>query len=122
MPSRRATLECSVERRCARSWSSQKPGSLISPSSSPSRRSSRSGSKVITDPAELGPDLLELLLDGAVALGHGTILAAVVGDARRMARAAAPPALRCRARAAGSRAPFSRFRCEGQLVARGGPG
>ena len=29
MPSRRATRECSVESRCARSWSSQKPGSLI---------------------------------------------------------------------------------------------
>src|SRR5262245_47432266 len=115
MPSRRATLECSVERRCARSWSSQKPGSLISASSSPSRRSSRSGSKIITDPAELGPDLLELLLDGAVAFGHVTILAALVGDARGVARGAAATAFVPTV----ARGRFSRFRHEGQLVARG---
>src|SRR5262245_47814904 len=79
MPSRRATRECSVERRWASCWSSQKPGSLIWPSSSASRRSSRSGSKVITDPAELGPDLLELILEAAFGLGHSPIVPARTG-------------------------------------------
>jgi hypothetical protein len=39
-------------------------------SSSPSRALSESGSKVITDPGELGPDLLQALLDGLGRLGH----------------------------------------------------
>src|SRR6266566_2862742 len=77
MPSRFATRECSVEIFCALSWSFQKPGSLIARSSSARRCSSRSGSKVITDPAELGPDLLELLLQRAVVLpGHAPIVPA----------------------------------------------
>src|SRR5262249_9484444 len=56
--------------RCAFSWSFQKPGSLISRSSSARRAASRSGSKVITDPVELGPDLLELLLQACAFVGH----------------------------------------------------
>src|SRR5438270_13055995 len=48
--------------RAARCWSSQNPGSPIAASSSAGRALRRSGSKVITDPGELGPDLLELLL------------------------------------------------------------
>ena len=51
-------------------WSSQKPGSPIASSSSARRSLRPSGSKVITDPGELGPDLLELSLDRA-ALSHG---------------------------------------------------
>src|SRR5205823_13088767 len=47
--------------RCALSWSFQKPGSFIVCSSSACRIVRRSGSKVITDPVELDPDLLELL-------------------------------------------------------------
>src|SRR2546423_12894846 len=61
---------CSVEIRAARSWSSQKPGSPISFSSSARRALSVSGSKVITDPGELGPDLLELLLQRLCGLAH----------------------------------------------------
>src|SRR5829696_4427381 len=53
---------CSAETAAACCWSSQKPGAESSPSSWLSRAESESGSKVITDPAELGPDLLELLL------------------------------------------------------------
>src|SRR6202011_3495869 len=36
---------------------------------------SPSGSKVITDPGKLGPDLLELLLQRDGGLGHATMLA-----------------------------------------------
>jgi hypothetical protein len=44
-------------------------------SSSARRRASRSGSKVITDPGKLGPDLLEPLRKRlAVLLGHSTIV------------------------------------------------
>src|SRR5207249_12189667 len=50
------------ETRAARCWSSQNPGAPSSSSCSAIRRLSPSGSKVITDPGELGPDLLELLL------------------------------------------------------------
>jgi hypothetical protein len=39
-------------------------------SSSARRRLSASGSKVITDPGELGPDLLEALIEAALVLGH----------------------------------------------------
>jgi len=39
-------------------------------SSSPRRALRASGSKVITDPVQLGPDLLQFSLDGG-ALGHG---------------------------------------------------
>src|ERR687887_2157111 len=52
--------------RAARSGSSHSPGSPSSSSSSARRSFSRSGSKVITDPRELGPDLLELLLQWLV--------------------------------------------------------
>src|SRR5205823_14800964 len=45
----------------ARCWSSQNPGWPSSSSSSAMRFLSPSGSKVITDPVQLGPDLLELL-------------------------------------------------------------
>src|SRR5262249_28260917 len=66
-----ATRACSVEIFCARSWSFQKPGSLSSCSSLARRCSSAAGSKVITDPVELGPDLFELLLERSLCLGHG---------------------------------------------------
>src|SRR5918994_6103540 len=55
----------------ARCWSSQNPGSPIAASSSTMRACRESGSKVITDPVELGPDLLELLLQRERLLGHG---------------------------------------------------
>src|SRR5947207_2255522 len=48
--------------RCACCWSFQNPGSFISLSSSARRAAKRAGSKVLTDPVELGPDLLELFL------------------------------------------------------------
>jgi hypothetical protein len=40
-----------------------------------------SGSKVITDPGELGPDFLELLLqrDVVAVFGHGVIVARSLG-------------------------------------------
>src|SRR5919108_4053288 len=93
---------CSVDTFAARSWSSQKPGSPISRSSSACRAASASGSKVITDPGELGPDLLELLLQRDDRLGHGPILATGPAQApldgadpgqplRRLAAAAAEP-------------------------------
>src|SRR5918996_2292499 len=50
--------------------SSQKPGSPMRASSSRTRSATRSGSKVITDPGELGPDLLELSLQRLSGLGH----------------------------------------------------
>src|SRR6187551_1810959 len=57
--------------RVAAAWSSQNPGAPIASSSSPRRCVSRSGSKVITDPGELGPDLLQALVERlAVGLGH----------------------------------------------------
>ena len=83
---RRETRACSVEIPAARSWSSQKPGSPISRSSSASRAASPSGSKVITDPGELGPDLLELLLQRDDGLGHGLLILAAL-----RARAAQAP-------------------------------
>src|SRR6187455_2186248 len=62
--------------RVALSWSSQKPGAPISVSSSTRRAASASGSKVITDPGELGPDLLQSLVERlAVDLGHAPSLA-----------------------------------------------
>src|SRR5579862_4986908 len=66
---------CSVASFCARSCSSQKPGALMVCSSSAWRCSKRSGSKVITDPGKLGPDLLELLLQRAGVDGHRSIVA-----------------------------------------------
>src|SRR5207247_2599261 len=54
--------ECSAETAAACCWSSQNPGCPSSVSSSASRALSRSGSKVTTDPVELGPDPFELLL------------------------------------------------------------
>src|SRR5262249_34567005 len=58
-------------------WSSQNPGAPSSSSSSATRRLSPSGSKVITDPGELGPDLLELLLQrlGRSQVRHAAIVA-----------------------------------------------
>jgi hypothetical protein len=41
-------------------WSSQNPGELICSSSSTSRFSSVTGSKVLPDPVELGAELVEL--------------------------------------------------------------
>src|SRR3990170_5486577 len=61
---------CSVEIRAAPVWSSQKPGAPIASSSSSRRRARPSGSKVITDPGELGPDLLEALIEALRRLGH----------------------------------------------------
>ena len=52
---------CSAETFAARLWSSQKPGAFIAASSSTSRFSSETGSKVLTDPVELGPELFELV-------------------------------------------------------------
>ena len=64
--------ECSVEMRVALAWSSQNPGAPIASSSSTRRVARRSGSKVITDPGELGPDLLQALVERlAVYVGHG---------------------------------------------------
>src|SRR6187455_1596990 len=66
---------CSVEMAAAPCWSSQKPGSPIFASSSAARLASPSGSKVITDPVELGPDLLQALgKRGGV--GHPAMVAA----------------------------------------------
>jgi hypothetical protein len=48
-------------------------------SSSPRRALRASGSKVITDPVQLGPDLLQFSLDGG-ALGHGWIVASALAD------------------------------------------
>src|SRR3970282_2168857 len=67
---------CSVEIRAAPAWSSQKPGAPIASSSSSRRRARRSGSKVITDPGELGPDLLEALIEALRRLGHAPMVAA----------------------------------------------
>src|SRR5581483_8075177 len=52
-------------------WSSQKPGAFICSSSSTSLRSSDAGSKVLTDPVELGPELFELLGECLPLVGHG---------------------------------------------------
>src|SRR4029077_14107313 len=57
------SLEWSVLISAARCWSSQKPGPPMASSSSAARAVRRSGSKVITDPGELGPDLLELRVE-----------------------------------------------------------
>ena len=81
--------------RAASAWSSQNPGAPIASSSSPRRRVSRSGSKVITDPGELGPDLLQSLVERlAVDLGHAPSVAGrAVGPprpARRHGRGAHP--------------------------------
>src|SRR6478672_3823475 len=63
--------------RVALAWSSQNPGAPISFSSSARRAASASGSKVITDPGELGPDLLHALVEWlAVGLGHAASVAA----------------------------------------------
>src|SRR6187401_1276562 len=48
-------------------------------SSSPRRALRASGSKVITDPVQLGPDLLQFSLDGG-ALGHVWIVASALPD------------------------------------------
>src|SRR4051794_1999865 len=48
-------------------------------SSSPARMLRASGSKVITDPVQLGPDLLQFSLDGG-ALGHVWIVASAFPD------------------------------------------
>src|SRR3970282_3045867 len=73
---------CSVEIRAAPAWSSQKPGAPIASSSSSRRRARRSGSKVITDPGELGPDLLEALIEALRRLGHAPRVAAPPEGAR----------------------------------------
>src|SRR2546429_1358319 len=66
-----ATRACSADTAAACCWSSQKPGCASSCSSSASRVLSRSGSKVTTDPVELGPDPFELLLKREFLVGHG---------------------------------------------------
>ena len=66
----RQSRECSVETRSRVRWSSQKPGSPSSCSSSATRVATASGSKVITNPGELGSDLLELLVERDRGLGH----------------------------------------------------
>ena len=60
-----ATRECSVEILSARSWSFQKPGSLSARLELGDACLREAGSKVITDPGELDPDLVELLLERA---------------------------------------------------------
>src|SRR5439155_10816783 len=69
--SRRETRACSAETAAARLWSSQKPGALICCSSSSARPSSDAGSKVLPDPVELGPELVELLRERSGVVGHG---------------------------------------------------
>src|SRR3954452_14142864 len=59
---------CSAETCAACCCSSQKPGRPSSSSSSATRDLTRSGSKVTTDPVELGPDLLQLIVEGKVGL------------------------------------------------------
>src|SRR5207248_10900105 len=66
-----ATRACSADTAAACCWSSQKPGCASSCSSSASRVLSRSGSKVTTDPDQLGPDPFELLLKREFLVGHG---------------------------------------------------
>src|SRR5438132_11802685 len=66
-----ATRACSADTAAACCWSSQKPGCASSCSSSASRVLSRSGSKVTTDPVQLGPDPFELLLKREFLVGHG---------------------------------------------------
>ena len=65
----------SADTAAACCWSSQNPGAASSCSSSSRRATSVSGSKVITDPGELGPDLLELLLQRGALVGHASMLA-----------------------------------------------
>src|SRR6476646_2943572 len=77
---RRASRDCSVETEAACCWSSQKPGRPISCSSSAMRCFRPSGSKVITDPVELDPDLLQLLSEWLLlSLGHMAIVAGGAG-------------------------------------------
>src|SRR6476646_7113387 len=80
---RRASRDCSVETEAACCWSSQKPGRPISCSSSAIRCFRPSGSKVITDPVELDPDLLQLLSEWLLlSLGHMAIVAGAPGASR----------------------------------------
>src|SRR5436190_16442148 len=65
-----ATRACSADTAAACCWSSQNPGCPSSCSSSASRVLSRSGSKVTTDPVQLGPDPCELLLKREFLVGH----------------------------------------------------
>src|SRR6266508_3336298 len=68
----------------ARSWSSQKPGSPIWASNSCRRAASASGSKVITDPGELGPDFLQLIVERLRTLfGHASMVPDDVGPIPR---------------------------------------
>src|ERR671918_1701416 len=80
--------DCSVEICAAFTWSSQKPGAPMASSSSARRRLSASGSKVITDPGELGPDLLEALIEAALVLGHAGEGSAAVDRDRVSSRSA----------------------------------
>src|SRR4051812_1380945 len=62
---------CSELSFAARCWSFQKSGCESSCSSSSTRAFSATGSKVTTDPVQLGPDLLDLFLHGSLLLvGH----------------------------------------------------
>src|SRR6476469_2979237 len=66
--------------RVAVAWSSQNPGAPMASSSSARRCARPSGSKVITDPGELGPDLLQTLVERlALEFGHPSSL-----DARQV--------------------------------------
>src|SRR5919198_406784 len=92
---------CSADSLEARCWSAQKSG-LASSSSSWRRRSFSGGtSKVTTGPVELGPDLLELLLQRLFSgLGHGGGMLAPPAEPaldraqprQRLRRVALPPA------------------------------
>src|SRR6188508_2475954 len=80
---------CSVEMAAAPCWSSQKPGSPIFASSSAARVARRSGSKVITDPVELGPDLLQALgKRGGV--GHAAMVPGQLADMSGVRRRTCP--------------------------------
>ena len=63
--SRRPIDACSAETDAARSWSSQKPGACISPSSSARRASSAAGSKRVREQLQLAAEAID-------AMRHGT--------------------------------------------------
>ena len=62
----RVTDACSADTDAARSWSSQKPGACISPSSSARRASSAAGSKRVREQLQLAAEAID------VAMRHGT--------------------------------------------------
>src|SRR5215210_4418481 len=101
----RVARACSALTRAARSWSSQKPASPISPSSASMRRASASGSKVVREQLELVADRREAL-GGDVGRGGGRHASDVTrsrGPGGRAAPSGAVALLELLARAAGAR-------------------